>query len=162
MPEIIMLCGRCGCGKTAYAQTLQARGNTFVLSSDDLMLTLFDICIGRERHQDMERRCRAFLLDQAEALCALGLDVVLDFGFWSRSAREETKRYFAQRGIPARLVLLDAPYEVITRHLERRNRLVEDGILRAYPIDAEKRARFDSWFEPPGPEETDEQILITE
>lgn len=162
MPEIILLCGPCGCGKTAYAQALQARGNTVVLSTDDLMLALFDSCIGRERHQDMQRRCRSFLLRQAEELFALGHDVVLDFGFWSRDERRETRQYFAQRGIPARLVFLDASYDVITRHLEQRNRLVESGKMRAYHIDAEKRARFDSWFEAPTPEEIDEKIRITE
>ena len=147
MPEIIMLCGPCGCGKTTYAKTLQARGNTFVLSSDDLMLTLFDACIGRERHQDMERRCRSFLLRQAESLFALGLDVVLDFGFWNRKERLDTKQYFC---------------EIITRHLEQRNRLIETGKLRAYPIDEEKRKRFSSWFEEPTPDEIDEYIHIVE
>ena len=162
MPEIIMLCGPCGCGKTTYAKTLQARGNTFVLSSDDLMLTLFDACIGRERHQDMERRCRSFLLRQAESLFALGLDVVLDFGFWNRKERLDTKQYFCKRGIPVRLIVLDAPYEIITRHLEQRNRLIETGKLRAYPIDEEKRKRFSSWFEEPTPDEIDEYIHIVE
>ena len=162
MPKIILLCGPCGCGKTVYAEKLRAAGNAFVLSSDELMLTLFDSCLGRERHQDMQSRCRSFLLRQAEALFALNLTVVLDFGFWSRAERKETKRYFAARGIPARLVFLDAPYDVITRHLEQRNRLAESGKLRAYHIDAEKRARFDSWFEAPAPEEIDERLLVTE
>ena len=136
MPEIIMLCGPCGCGKTTYAKTLQARGNTFVLSSDDLMLTLFDACIGRERHQD--------------------------FGFWNRKERLDTKQYFCKQGIPVRLIVLDAPYEIITRHLEQRNRLIETGKLRAYPIDEEKRKRFSSWFEEPTPDEIDEYIHIVE
>lgn len=162
MPEIILLCGPCGCGKTYYAQRLRERGGTAVLSSDDLMLRLFDGCIGPERHQDMLRRCKSFLLQQAEELHALGLTVVLDFGFWSRAEREETKARFAGRGITAKLVYLNAPYEVITRHLDARNRAVERGELRAYHIDAEKRARFDSWFEEPGPEEIDEEIQISE
>ncbi|WP_195984263.1 ATP-binding protein [Clostridium sp. D33t1_170424_F3] len=162
MPEIILLCGPCGCGKTHYAQRLREQGGTAILSSDDLMLRLFDACIGPERHQDMLRRCKAFLLQQAEELYALGLTVVLDFGFWSRAEREETRSHFIAKGLPAKLVYLDAPYDVITRHLEIRNRAVERGELCAYHIDAEKRARFDSWFEAPGPEEIDEKIPITE
>lgn len=161
MSEIILLCGPCGCGKTHYAQHLRERSGTAVLSSDDLMLHLFDSCIGPERHQDMLRRCKSFLLQQAEELYALGLTVVLDFGFWSRAERVETKSRFAGRGIPAKLVYLNTPYEVITRHLEIRNRAVENGELRAYHIDAEKRARFDAWFETPTREEIDEEIQIT-
>ena len=60
------------------------------------------------------------------------------------------------------MIVLDAPYEIITRHLEQRNRLIETGKLRAYPIDEEKRKRFSSWFEEPTPDEIDEYIHIVE
>ena len=41
-----LLCGEVGSGKTTYATSWQAQTGGFVLSCDDLMLTLFDTCIG--------------------------------------------------------------------------------------------------------------------
>lgn len=156
-----LLCGEVGCGKTTYAKAWEERTGGFVLSCDDLMLTLFDTCIGPERHQAMSARCKSFLYEQALSLLRKGMDVMLDFGYWSRTERMEARRFFIHHGFPVQLIHLHAEPDVITTHLALRNRAVENEGLRAYHIDAEKRARFHAQFEPPQADEVDQFVLIS-
>lgn len=157
MATVYMLCGKVGSGKSTYAQNLKSNGNAFILSYDDLMLILFDDCIGRTKHQDMVSRCKKFLFGQALQLLDMNIDVVLDFGFWSQSERYETKKFFNDKRIPLKLIYINPPYDTISRNLENRNNSIDKG-LRGYYIDDEKRKRFDGWFQEPTPDEIDEYI----
>ena len=152
-----MLCGKVGSGKTTYAQGLKANKNTFVLSYDDLMLILFDDCIGPSKHQDMVRRCKKFLFGQALELLEMNIDVVLDFGFWSKEERDYTREFFNSRDIPVKLHYINPSYDVISKHLEIRNKAIDEG-LRGYYMTPEKRKRFDSFFQEPSEEEIHEYI----
>lgn len=153
MAKIYLLCGKVGCGKSRYANQLKQEKQAIILSCDKLMLRLFDECIGREKHQEFLARCKSFLYEQAEELLTMGHDVVLDFGFWSKAEREQTTTRFRDLGFETELIYCNPPYDVITKQLEQRNYLVEQGKIRAYHIDTEKRQRFDSWFEEPEKEE---------
>lgn len=155
---VYLLCGKVGSGKSTYAKILADKINStgkgaFILSADALMLRLFDECIGPERHQEFLSRCKGFLYYQAEQLLEMNIDVILDFGFWSKSERTNVIQHFSLFNAECRLVLLNPAYEAITANLEKRNQLVEKGLLRAYHIDMEKRKRFDSFFELPDADE---------
>lgn len=152
MATVHMLCGKVGSGKTTYAQSLKANGNTFILSYDNLMLILFDDCIGPSKHQDMVSRCKKFLFRQALQLLEMNIDVVLDFGFWSKEERDNTREFFSSRDIPVKLHYINPPYDTITEHLEIRNKAIEEG-LRGYYMTPEKRKRFDGFFQEPSEEE---------
>ena len=56
MAEVILLCGKIAVGKTTYAAYLQRNRNAVVLSCDELMLSLFDSCLG-DKHDDTVKRC---------------------------------------------------------------------------------------------------------
>ena len=77
MAIVHMLCGKVGSGKSTYAQSLKTKGNTFILSYDDLMLILFDDCIGPAKHQEMVSRCKKFLFGQALEMLEMNIDVIL-------------------------------------------------------------------------------------
>lgn len=155
-----LLCGEVGSGKTTYAKAWEQRTGGVVLNYDDLMLTLFDSCIGPTRHQEMACRCKAFLCEQALSFLQKGLDVMMDFGYWSKAERAEAKRFFAAYGYSALLIYIQAEADVITAHLLQRNQAIEKQGLHAYPIDAEKRARFHAQFEPPQADEIDQVVRI--
>lgn len=157
MAEIVFLCGKVGSGKTYYAGQLAADKGFFPLSCDDLMLTLFDECIGQEMHNRMVARCMEFLRGLALRLLDRGVNVVLDYGFWTRNSRDDARQFFSSRGHTIRLVYVCPQYDTITENLRRRNlRLAASG-EKGYRIDGEMRRRFDSLFEPPEP---DEDFLI--
>ena len=56
---------------------------------------------------------------------------------------------------------MQAEADVITVHLAKRNQAIQTQGLRAYHIDAEKRARFHAQFEPPQKEEIDQLVVVS-
>ncbi|MEG2428960.1 MAG: ATP-binding protein, partial [Oscillospiraceae bacterium] len=127
---IYLLCGKVGSGKSTYAEKLKTKTNGFVLSCDDLMLTLFDECIGPVKHQDFLARCKSFLYRQAFELNEIGKDVILDFGFWSENERIEVCKMFNDNGIETKLIYIKSSYQKITNQLEKRNKLVKQAKIK--------------------------------
>jgi len=159
MAIVYLLCGKVGCGKSTYANWLRTEKNAVVLSSDDLMMCLFDSCIGPDKHQEYLSRCKKFLYIQAEDFVKMGFDVALDFGFWQKSERTEVAKMFAEKGIETKLAFINTDYDTITNNLNKRNTLVENGETRAYHIDDEKRQRFDAMFQAPSENEEHMEII---
>lgn len=157
-----MLCGKVGCGKSTYAKKLKQEKKAVILSCDDLMLTLFDECIGPKNHQMMLSRCKSFLYVQAEEYLIRGIDVVLDFGFWTKQERDEVRNIFDKKGIQVKLYYFETPYETITKHIKARNKKIIQGVEHAYSIDDDKRVRFDGQFEEPDNTEAYEVICPEE
>jgi Predicted kinase len=76
----------------------------------------------------------------------LGIDVILDFGFWTRAEREEFRRRAARLGAGSELHFTEATEEELLGRLARRNAQLPAG---TFWID---EARLRSWievFEPP-------------
>ncbi len=163
MAKVIILCGRIAVGKSYYANKLKERSDTIILSVDDLMLRLSDSCLGAN-HDDMALRCERYFYGLAEQMIKSGIDVIIDFGYWSRKEREEAREYFRRRGIKSELHYILISDEQRIKQLESRNeRLIADSRRddtgRVYIIDEALRKRLDQKFEEPAQEEID--ILIT-
>ena len=73
---VTVLCGPVAAGKTFLAQRLGREG-ALVLSCDEMMLTLFDRCLGPEHHDEMALRCLRSLFSVAVQEARLGRDVVV-------------------------------------------------------------------------------------
>lgn len=159
MAKVIILCGKIASGKTTYAERLHRQKGAMILSCDDLMLRLFDSCLG-DKHDETARRCSLFLYGQAEQLVQIGVDCVLDFGYWTRKEREEAKAYFAKRGIACELHYLKLAEEERIRRLDKRNQRLAGATHRVYRIEGELLKRLDKKFEPPLPDEIDKELSV--
>lgn len=94
--------------------------------------------------------CIELLYGLSERLTQLGVDVVLDWGFWSRADRDGARARVVASGARAALYFLDVPDDVTLRGLKGRNeRLPTD----AYEIPPEMFSIFAAKFEPPGEDE---------
>ena len=87
--------------------------------------------------------------DLVEAAKAEG-DVVLDWGFHHRADREDTLRYFRERGKEVRLLWIDIPENELQRRRDWRNAHLPPD---CYYIDENLARKCDSRFEPPAPDE---------
>lgn len=74
---------------------------------------------------------------------ALGLDVILDFGFWSRQSRDEARELAASLGISARLYRLTCPDGEAWRRIDRRNADLRDSLLIVRNTFEVLKARFE-------------------
>ena len=151
---ITILCGRVAVGKSTVAQHMHHAYGALHLSCDDLMLTLFDGCLG-ETHDQTALRCLQYLCTVAHNAAQSGLDCVLDYGFWLRAERDTVRAYFATHELAYRLVWVDVAQEIRLARLAQRNealRACAQG-KRVYLIEGALLERMDAKFEPPTPEE---------
>ena len=154
MSKVILLCGRIASGKTTYASALRRESGAVILSCDELMLTLFDQCLG-EKHDETVARCSRYLNGVALQITASGLDAVLDFGYWSRKEREAVRAFFVAHQVPVSLHYVRCEEALRLKRLRERNRMLAHADHRVYLIGDELRERLDQKFEEPSEEEID-------
>ena len=155
MAKVILLCGKICSGKSTYARMLQKELPAAVsLSCDELMLTLFPEGTG-EHHDTLALRAQQYLYALSLEVLAAGSDVILDWGFWRREQRDNTRAFYASHGIPCALHYVDSAPEIWQRHVAARNQAVRDGQVTAYEVDEGLIAKMESRFQAPEPEEID-------
>ena len=154
MAKLIMICGGLCCGKTTYAEALREAQGGVILSIDALMLALFGPDAG-EMHDEYARRAKAYLRRQAFSLLEAGVDVILDWGFWTRAERDETRALCERRGFAVSLHALDIPEETWRERVTKRNAAVRAGRASAYYVDEGLAAKFRARYEKPEDGEVD-------
>lgn len=157
---ITVLCGKVAAGKTALASRMQAEG-AVVLSCDEMMLTLFDGCLGAA-HDRTAMKCLHYLFSVAAQLAEKGLDAVIDYGFWLHAERDAARAYFAERSLPCRVLLVETAEDKRLSRLARRNDALRSAEGRVYLIEGSLLGRMDAKFEAPAPDEHIEHFDNTE
>ncbi len=155
--QVILLCGKIASGKSHYATELQASQRAILLSSDTLMLTMFEHQEG-EYHDLLAARAHRYLLTLAEEIVHGGCDVILDWGFWTKQSRNEIRQYFAQRQIPTQLHYLDVADDIWYKRIAKRNAAVQRGEVQAYLVDEGLLQKLLNRFEIPSADEVDVYI----
>ena len=80
----------------------------------------------------------------------LGLNVVLDNGFWSRSERQALRKEAAEIGARTELHVLDVPLAELQARIAKRNQALPADAFR---IDAADLDRWSKLFERPTTDE---------
>lgn len=80
----------------------------------------------------------------------LGLSVVLDFGLWARSERDEMRRVARGLGVGVELHYLDTPPDELWRHIDARN---SQPPWDSHPIHRTDLDRWQRAFQAPDPTE---------
>ncbi len=151
MPKVIMTCGLICCGKSTYAKKLRAEQNAIILSIDDITLTLFPDGAG-ELHDTYALRAEQYLLNLSLQVLHAGVDVILDWGLWTRAMRNRIRRFYASHeGIKTELHYLRISPEEWKRRIEKRNASDE----AAYYVDEGLLNKSKALFEEPSAEEVD-------
>jgi predicted kinase len=137
-----LLCGLPGAGKTTLAKRLAAKVPAVRLGGDEWMA---ELGIGLHDEEARARLGRLFWL-HAQDLLRLGLNVVLESGFWLRSDGDEKRLGARALGVAVELHYLEVPFESLCRRLERRKQANVQG---AVPITREMMERWVQFLQPP-------------
>jgi predicted kinase len=141
-------------GKTAAARELETRYSALRLTTDEWHVRLFGDDFGDARHHETHNarhEALEFLLwGVAARALVLGVDVILDFGCWVKSQREEFRARAQQLGAEFRIHFMDASEQVLLDRLAQRNAERPEG---TFHIREHKLREWIELFEPPSKDE---------
>lgn len=146
MPTFHLICGLPGSGKSTLAKELEAKHPALRLTPDEWMERI----VGDGHNSEKRKVVDAIQLEIAEQALRLGIDVILESGFWSRRERDECRAIAKAAGATAKLYFLNVPRDELARRLEKRNKNLPPNTFRVTAAD------LDEWiplFEAPTPEE---------
>ncbi len=145
MPKAILTCGKVCSGKSTLAKKLKAERNAVILSCDELMLSLFDEQLG-EKHNETVRKSEEYLLKKSVEILECGIDVILDWGFWTKSERQQVREFYHSHGFDIEWHFLNISDEQQKRNILKRNSERDEN---TYFISEEMAEKFNSIFENP-------------
>ena len=115
--RLILMCGLPGSGKTTAAKNLASSMPAVRLCPDDwlrgLGIDLFD--------ESVRDRLECQLWSLAKELLKLGQNVILEFGFWSRSERDKKRLWAHDNDMTVELHFLDVPIPELLRRVQSRH-----------------------------------------
>ncbi|MBV9952163.1 MAG: ATP-binding protein [Acidimicrobiia bacterium] len=116
--RLVVVCGLPGAGKTTRAEQVAGVIGAVRLSPDDWMrglgIDLFD--------QPARSRIEALQWELAQELLALGTNVVVEWGFWTRAERDVRRDGARRLGAAVELHFLHEPVDVLWARVSARGR----------------------------------------
>ena len=112
---------------------------------------MFGHDVSDPEHDERHTKVEELMWEIAVKVLQVGVNVILDFGFWTKSEREEFRRKARSFGANSKIHYMDVPDGIIWERLSARNRSAgKDAIFYV------GKKEFDEWsgvFEIPSREE---------
>ncbi|HEY5519100.1 MAG TPA: ATP-binding protein [Candidatus Limnocylindrales bacterium] len=144
--RLVLLCGLPASGKTTLARELADAYGAVRLNPDE-----WELALGVDPFDEaFQVRLEARFWELTQRLLVLGTSVVLEWGFWARSERDEKREVARTLGAAVELRFLDAPYEELVRRVVARH--ATGGIA----ITESHMEWYRGIFQPP----TDEELSL--
>jgi predicted kinase len=137
-------------GKTTLARQLEQQYSALRLTTDDWHTRLFGNDAEEEQHDKRHGLIEALLWEIAARALALGVNVILDFGFWAKVEREDYRARAKQLGAASEIHFLDVPEAELLERLRHRNANPPQG---SFIIPEEFMTAWLVIFQPPEPDE---------
>ena len=154
MAKVILICGKICSGKSTYAEQLRVQNHAVLLSTDEITLALFGQHCG-DKHDDYVERTQNYLFNKSLELIEVGINVILDWGFWLKEERDYAREFYNSRNIEYEFHYIDISDETWKARLKKRNSEVLAKETRAYYIDDYLAEKFAAIFEVPSEDEID-------
>jgi predicted kinase len=154
MATLHLIVGLPCAGKTTFAKQLELEQHALRFTPDEWHTRLFgqDFTLDLE-HLDHNARhdlIETMMWDVAARALQLGTNVILDFGFWGKSEREDYRARASQLGARSVVHFLNVPEEVLLARLEIRNANLPAG---TFQIPASKLLEWMKIFQAPTEDE---------
>jgi predicted kinase len=150
MATLFLLCGLPGAGKTTLAKQLEQEHAALRLCPDEWIATLLADPNDAAELDRLRTPVETVQWMVAQRALVLGLDVILENGFWSRAERDSYRAQAEALGAQVQLYYLDVSRAELWARLKRRNANLPPA---TFPVTAEELDRWLSWFEAPTADE---------
>lgn len=154
MAKVIMTCGKICCGKSTYAQQLRKKFGAVILSVDEITLALLGKNAGDKLDEYVEK-LEKYFFEKSIEIVKTGINVILDWGFWTKAERDYAKEFYKYRNIDCEFHYIDVSDEVWKQRIQKRNEMVESGQANAYFLDDGLAKKVCSVFEIPERDKVD-------
>ncbi len=157
MPTLYLMVGLPCSGKTTLARQLEVEYSALRLTPDEWHTRLFGNDTECAEHDARHTLIEDLLWRVAARVLALGVSVILDFGFWAQSEREDYRDRAAQLGASSEIRFLDVPGSKLLERLATRNANLPEG---AFSIPEAMLKEWIAFFQPPTPEELERRDQV--
>ena len=129
MATVHMIHGFLGVGKTRFAKSLAEKHPALRFSPDEWMVHFY----GNDPPEALFGMYQMLIMEMIERYwtqsLSLGLDVILDTGFWTRFERDTTRKTAASLGADVQLYKLELADDLAWKRIEDRNREVDEVFI---------------------------------
>ena len=106
--------------------------------------------VNEAEHDARHNLVEAIQWEIASKVLALGVNVILDFGFWGKSEREDFRLRASRLGASSEIHFLNVPEEILFDRLAKRNALL---IPNTFQITESMMRSYIAVFQPPTEDE---------
>jgi predicted kinase len=139
-----------GAGKTTAAREIARTHRAVRFSPDEWIGRLLKDKTDRKENERLREVVEAIQWETAQSLLLLGIDVILENGFWGKDEREHYRDTARRLGAAVELHYLDVHFEELWRRIEKRNRELPEG---SFHVSREELELWMTWFQKPNAEE---------
>jgi predicted kinase len=143
MSTVHLIHGYLGAGKTTFAEKLAEDVHGVRFNPDEWMVRLYGEDPPADLFAGRLERVFALLDDQWMRVARCGVDVILDYGFWTRASRDTARRQAAAVGAACRLHALRCPEATARARCRVRNANLQGSLYIAENTFAVLKARFE-------------------
>lgn len=129
MVTLHLIHGFVGAGKTTFARKLESNISAIRFTHDEWMVKLYGYNPPEQKFAEYHARISNLIWELTLKFLHLGQDVILDFGFWSRTDRDEARFRASQANAEIKLYLISCSEKTALNRIAIRNKNLSNDSL---------------------------------